>query len=250
MPQNKKMPQVIDLTQQKQKQDIYIRKQQQELKKKMKEITKLKKQLQQNLKDNSKLQKQVQQLKKEKKTQEKVIVPKKDLIWCGESPKSKKQTTKQKQQNMLTKEEYDKIVKEIKGVYRKVKTIYNEHMEENGDPDYLPEKAFENKRDIMKMSAFLKFSKLSSEQVTTILDDLFEIYDPSGVELDPIEYLEIQLNSILSGVAFEGEPSLLETLLGVPRNNFYNLRADKIKGFSQTRYKEFLRLKRGDLTQQ
>jgi chromosome segregation ATPase len=240
LPQTKKIPQVIDLTQQQQQKQQEI---QQELKKKMKEITKLKKQLQQNLKNNSKLQKQVQQLKKEKKSE----ASKRKLVQTqraqNKSPKSKKQTPKQQQQSTLTEKEYVKIVKEIKGVYRKVKTIYNEHMDENGDEEDLPEKAFDNKADIMNMSAFLKFSKVSSEQVNTILDDLKESLDPNGTDLDPIEYLEIQLNSILKGEVYEDEPILLETLLGVPRNNFYNLRADKIKGFSQTRYKEFLRLR-------
>ena len=204
---NKKI-QVIDLTQQQQQQQAL-----------QKEVRKLKKQI-----------KQLQEGKKTQPKKEKVLVP-------------KKQTTKQKQQNMLTKEEYDKIVKEIKYIYGKVKRIYKKHMDENGDPDDLPEEAFENKSDIKKMSAFLKFSKLSSKQVKTILDDLFEIYDPSGVELDPIEYLEIELNSILIGEATEGEPIVLETLLGVPRSNAFNLRVDNIKGFSQTRYKEFLRLR-------
>lgn len=201
-----KQIQVIDLTLQQQ--------QQQELKKKVGEI--------------KKLQKQLQQLRKEKKSEA--------------SPKSKKQTPKQ-EQSTLTKEEYDKIVKEIKDIYRKVKKIYNKHMEENGDPDDLPEEAFDNKRDIKKMSAFLKFSKLSSKQVKTILDDLFEMFEPSGVEMDPIEYLEHELNSILIGEASEVEPTVLETLLGVPHSNFFNLRADNIKDFSQTRYKKFLRLR-------
>lgn len=209
---NKKI-QVIDLTQQQQ---------QKELKEKVREIKQLKK--------------QIQQLQKEKKSQ-----PSKRKLVRAQN--TKKQTTKQKQQSMLTKEEYDKIVKEIKEIYRKVKRIYNKHMDEGEDPDDLPEEAFENKSDIKKMSAFLKFSKLSSKQVKTILDDLEEMYDPSGAELDPIEYLEIELNSILIGEATEGEPIVLETFLGVPRSNFYNLRADNIKGFSQTRYKEFLRLR-------
>ena len=213
---NKKI-QVIDLTQQQQ--------QQQELKEKVREIKQLKK--------------QIQQLQKEKKSQP----SKRKLVQTQRAQNTKKQTTKQKQQSMLTKEEYDKIVKEIKEIYRKVKRIYNKHMDEGEDPDDLPEEAFENKSDIKKMSAFLKFSKLSSKQVKTILDDLFEMFDPSGAELDPIEYLEIELNSILIGEATEGEPIVLETLLGVPRSNFYNLRADNIKGFSQTRYKEFLRLR-------